>query len=274
MKSIFPGPPSSIQAWIAPYLTTLNMYELSKHFHVVLGASLFYQFLFIVSPFISKRLFTSYLTLNYPTRIKWDVHFVSIIQSILISCLVLRCYQDDKLKQDRLFGYSAYRAVKDIYSLACGYFLWDTITSFRYISLFGVAFYLHGMAALSVFLFSYKPFLMYYGTAFLAFEFSTPFLNIHWFLDKLQMTGGLCQLINGIVLLVVFFLVRILWGLYAAFNVFSDIYYNLSIVPLYLALIYLTANILLNILNFYWYSKMLSALKKRLKDPKNYIKNI
>ncbi|KAG4305592.1 hypothetical protein PORY_001148 [Pneumocystis oryctolagi] len=217
MRSIFPGPPSSVQIWIAPYLETLNMRELSKHFHVVLGALLFYQFLFIISPFISKKAFKSYLTLSKTTRIKWDVHFVSMFQSILISYLVLKC-KNDELKQDRLFGYSAYRG--DIHSLACGYFLWDTIISFRYISLFGIAFYLHGLAALSVFLFSYKPFLMYYGTSFLAFEFSTPFLNMHWFFDKLQMTGGLYQLINGIILLIVFFFVRIVWGLYAAFNVF------------------------------------------------------
>ncbi|EMR10677.1 hypothetical protein PNEG_01375 [Pneumocystis murina B123] len=214
--SIFPSPPTSIETWISPYLDSLNLYTLSKHFHVVLGASLFYQFLFIISPFISKKLSRSYLTLNKSTRIKWDVHFVSMIQSILISCLILGCYQDDELKQDRLFGYNAYKG--DIYSLACGYFLWDTITSFRYISLFGIAICLHGTAALSVFLFSYKPFLMYYGLAFLAFEFSTPFLNIHWFFNKTRMIGGICQLINGIILLLVFFLVRIVWGLYAAFN--------------------------------------------------------
>ncbi|QSL65291.1 hypothetical protein MERGE_002600 [Pneumocystis wakefieldiae] len=182
------------------------------------------------------------------------------------------CALYHELKQDRLFGYNAYKG--DIYSLACGYFLWDTITSFRYISLFGIAICLHGTAALSVFLFSYKPFLMYYGLAFLAFEFSTPFLNIHWFFNKTRMMGGICQLINGIILLIVFFLVRIVWGLYAAFNVFSDIYSNLDIVPVYLIVVYLTANILLNILNFYWYLKMLSVLKKRVKGYyKNDIKN-
>ncbi|KAG4301593.1 hypothetical protein PCANB_001680 [Pneumocystis canis] len=272
MSSIFPSPPSSIQIWIEPYLNSLNMSMLSKHFHVVIGALLFYQFLFMISPFVSKKLTTSYLTLKTSTRIKWDVHFVSMVQSVLISYLVLRYCRDDELKHDRLFGYSAYRG--DIYSLACGYFLWDTIISFFYMSLFGIALCLHGMLALIVFLFSYKPFLMYYGPAFLAFEFSTPFLNMHWFFGKTSMAGGLCQLVNGIIFLIIFFFVRIVWGLYAAFNVFSDIYFNLDVVPTYLALTYFIANTLLNILNFYWYFRMLSILKKWLKGSyKNNIKN-
>jgi hypothetical protein len=34
------------------------------------------------------------------------------------------------------------------------------------------------------------PFANYYGLNFILYEISTPFLNIHWFFDKLNMTGS------------------------------------------------------------------------------------
>ncbi|KAG5439353.1 hypothetical protein PCK2_000802 [Pneumocystis canis] len=207
MKSLFPSPPSLIQIWIEPYLNSLNMSALSKHFHVVIGASLFYQFLFIISPFVSRKLTVSYLALNTSTRIKWDVHFVSMVQSILISYLVLRCWKDDELKQDKLFGYNAYRGGRI-------FILWlvvifSGIRSFHFVIS-------HYSALLCACM---KPFLMYYGTSFLAFEFSTPFLNLDWFFVCLKnnlgfniksMAGGLCQLINGIIFITNYLLIYFL----------------------------------------------------------------
>ena len=43
---------------------------------------------------------------------------------------------------------------------------------------------------------------------------STPFLNVHWCLDKLGKTGSTLQYINGIILLSTFFGVRICYGWY------------------------------------------------------------
>ena len=49
----------------------------------------------------------------------------------------------------------------------------------------------------------------YYGCVFLLYELSTPFLNIHWFCDKLNLTGSKIQLYNGFLLLGTFFLCRL-----------------------------------------------------------------
>ena len=56
------------------------------------------------------------------------------------------------------------------------------------------------------------------------YELSTPFLNIHWFFDKLGMTGTKAQLYNGLTLLVVFFSCRLVWGAYSSFNIYRDVW--------------------------------------------------
>ena len=53
--------------------------------------------------------------------------------------------------------------------------------------------------------FCQRPFVNYYGCIFILWELSTPFLNIHWFLDKVNMTGSRAQLYNGYLLLFSFF---------------------------------------------------------------------
>jgi len=64
----------------------------------------------------------------------------------------------------------------------------------------------------------------YYGPIFLLYELSTPFLNIHWFCDKLKLTGSNYQLVNGVCLITTFFCSRIVWGMYNSTLVFHDIY--------------------------------------------------
>jgi hypothetical protein len=144
-----------------------------------------------------------------------------------------------------------------------------------------------------------RPFINFYSTTFILWELSSPFLNIHWFCDKLGLTGSKLQLYNGIALIATFFSCRLVWGTYNSYWVFRDVwmgYYNRpsyipttpevaqnltvpiryestmrfvtksSHVPLWLAVIYLGANLTLNSLNFYWFIKMIQAVQKRF-DP-------
>jgi TLC domain len=101
----------------------------------------------------------------------------------------------------------------------------------------------------------------------LFFECSTPFLNVHWFTDKVNLTGSLLQLINGIVLMVTFFSARIVWGWYITFNFIRDVYRAREmypdLVPLWLFGFYIFANVFLNSLNLYWFSKMIDSMRRR-----------
>jgi len=145
-----------------------------------------------------------------------------------------------------------------------------------------------------------RPFLNYYGCTFILYELSTPFLNVHWFFDKLHMTGSKAQLYNGIALIGMFFSCRLVWGTIQSGFVYRDMFHavrngptmpfaaetpaNASIaygnedimffakdaapVPLWLAGVYVGANLTLNMLNFHWFFKMIAAVRKRFEPAK------
>ena len=153
---------------------------------------------------------------------------------------------------------------------------------------------------------SQRPFVNYYGPTFILYELSSPFLNFHWFFDKVNLTGSRAQLYNGILLLLTFFSCRLVWGTYQSLRVYQDVWAALHytpggglvatdpsfgigtsateksgdanaemmrfagerVVPLWLACTYLGSNVVLNTLNFYWFGKMIEAVKKRFQPQK------
>jgi hypothetical protein len=115
------------------------------------------------------------------------------------------------------------------------------------------------------------------------YELSTPFLNIHWFFDKLGMTGTKAQLYNGLTLLGVFFSARLVWGAYSSYNIYRDVWQALHFtdamktstnedmmrfgldrsLPMWLCVLYMGGHVILQALNVYWFGKMIAAVKKR-----------
>lgn len=72
-----------------------------------------------------------------------------------------------------------------------------------------------------------RPFVNYYAPVFILYELSSPFLNIHWFLDKVNMTGSRAQWYNGMALLSVFFCCRLVWGTWQSVMVYKDMWFAL-----------------------------------------------
>ena len=122
------------------------------------------------------------------------------------------------------------------------------------------------------------------------YELSTPFLNIHWFFDKLGMTGTKAQLYNGLMLLVVFFCCRLVWGAYSSINIYRDVWnawhFNAQttklstneemmrfggdrLLPMWLVALYMGGHVTLQALNVFWFGKMISAVKKRFIKVEN-----
>jgi len=261
---LFPSPSEEVIQFITPFCDALGFKALPPHLHVILAGALFYQLIFLLSPLLCAPI-KSYTTLRRRSKINWDIHVVSMVQSLIIVWLAYLALGDPLLKENRAFGYSPFGA--DVAALACGYFVWDSYVSLKYVRMFGWGFALHGLASFYVFLFGFRPFLMYYGPAVLFFELSTPFLNIHWFSDKFRLTGSNFQIANGIVLILVFFCSRILGGWYITYHFTLDILHarktNPELTPLWLASLYITANLFLNFLNIYWFSKMIDSIRRR-----------
>ncbi|CAB4424859.1 unnamed protein product [Rhizophagus irregularis] len=244
------------------FFNSISLPKLTYHWHMLLLSTFTCNVTVVFSRLISSYLFPkTYNNLQGLKKLNWDIHFVSMVHCLLIVLLSIPIFWDEELIKDKVFGYDNYAG--NVYSIACGYFLWDALVSLYHVREFGIGFVLHGTCCFGVFLFAYRPFLNYYGAVFLMFEISTPFLNIHWFMDKLGLTGTLPQLINGVCLLTSFFCARIIFGFYMSYHTFQSVLQVIDKIPLFLCVIYGTANIILNCLNVYWFVKMIEALLKR-----------
>ncbi|KAL1638832.1 hypothetical protein SLS58_008537 [Diplodia intermedia] len=221
--------PAALQHAIKPFADYMSFKTLPLHIHELLFAVLLYHITnTVISPWLSTRLFPDiYPKFNKRTRINWDVHVVSLVQSTLINALALWVsYADNERAEmdweSRVWGYTGASGL--VVAFSCGYFVWDLWISLRYVNVFGLGLLAHAVSALSVYSFGFRPFVNFYAPTFILYELSSPFLNIHWFCDKLNMTGSRVQLYNGFCLLGTFFAARLCWGTYQSFHVFADIY--------------------------------------------------
>ncbi|KAL1306059.1 hypothetical protein AAFC00_004185 [Neodothiora populina] len=300
---IVPAPEWVIKA-TTPIAERLALPTLPFHIHEIFLAFCMYQTIHsYISPALS-RLFVPqrYAAFNKRTRINWDVHTVSLTQSLIVNsvALYLIFYDEERKNMNwagRIWGYDGASGM--LQGLAGGYFIWDLIITIRWLDIFGVGMLMHAISAVTVFSLGFRPFLNYYGPVFVLYELSSPALNMHWFMDKLQLTGSIYQLINGIILISTFFFCRLVWGSINSVYVFTDIWHAMQHtglgddmmplspdsvpvfadatgvmqfagrreLPVWLALSYLASNIVLNVLNYYWFYKMIQTLRSRFEPP-------
>ncbi|MCJ1391273.1 hypothetical protein MMC18_004136 [Xylographa bjoerkii] len=341
MLDPFLAPIPILSALSAPVARILHLTTLPLHIHEVLIAFTFYNLVNSYgSPYISTRLFPrEYGSLSAKTRLNWDVHVVSFVQSCIINFLALWVMWRDEERRSmdwrgRVYGYTGGDGM--IQGFAAGYFLWDLCISVMHVDVFGWGMLAHAVSALVVFSLGFvgglvtlcldpphariplvtqsfallsqihalwltslpeqRPFVNFYAPTFILYELSSPFLNIHWFCDKLHLTGSRVQLYNGLVLLATFFSCRLVWGTYQSLRVYQDVWAAIQtpgvlpiltnstttaasadphsgilrfqgdgVIPVWLACTYLGSNIVLNTLNFYWFGKMIEAVKKRFR---------
>lgn len=245
-----------------------NVFE--EHWHEVVLSLLFYGTIHLLSPFVMSRWMGShYTTLPKRTRVNFDVHVVSMVQCF-ISIASLAPMWNHSHWQNRLNdpkssieGSTPYGSF--VAAITVGYFVWDVIVCTVYFLLFGLGFLVHGLAALYVFSFCMRPYAQPWIPAFLLFELSTPFVNINWFASKLPagVIGSKTFIINGLCLLFTFFTVRILWGFYAVTIVARDMFAVWNDNPKFLPVTILGLNVTLDVLNVFWFQKMVKIATKK-----------
>lgn len=262
-------------AWARPFLANPDSTFL-LHWHEILGSFLFYCAIQAVSPAISTALLgKSYTGLNHKTKLNFDIHVVSMVQCIISVVTLIPAWGHEHFQSRvadpyaSIFGYNAYSGF--VTAITIGYFIWDLIVCLAYLKLFGVGFLLHAFAALYVFgVALLKPYCMPWMPAFLLFELSTPFVNINWFSSRLP-AGTVPDkviLINGLLLLATFFFVRIIWGFYAVGLVAYDMYRVAHLASLFWPWSILILNFSLDVLNVYWFMKMVAIAKKKAQGAK------
>jgi len=225
----FIPPIPALSRAVQPFADYFSLTTLPLHIHEVVGSFLGYTFINVIfAPWISNLLFPDkYGKLSRERKINWNVHVVSLCQSTMINTLALWVMWNDEERKNmdwtqRVWGYTG--AAGMIQGLAAGYFLWDLMITLQNVKVFGFGMLAHALSALCVFSFGFRPFVNYYGCTFILYELSSPFLNFHWFFDKLDMTGSKAQLYNGFALLFTFFSCRLVWGTYQSVRVYQDVW--------------------------------------------------
>ncbi|KAG6830757.1 hypothetical protein H0H92_014838 [Tricholoma furcatifolium] len=215
-------------------LTKLPPY-LPTFWYSFFGFSFVHQ---VLVPWASKKWFpVAYGSKGHKARNAWSIHVVSQIHTLIIVPFSLWAiyHESPERGADRAFGWDS--MVGHVHAIACGYFLWDSLDAVVNFTDIG----------------------------------STFFLNIHWFLDKTNRTGSKAQLVNGIFLLGSFFGVRLVYGGKMSYEFLRTLMQVRHEMPWKYIIVYATGNALLTSLNWFWFSKMISALKRRFEedDPKD-----
>ena len=162
MRDPLPPPAPILFNLVKPYADKLGLTTLPYHIHEVIFAFFLYQTIqSLVSPVLSTYLFPNiYPRLNSRTRVNWDVHVVSLVQSCLVNSMALwvmftdmERYQMSSNTVERVFGYTGASGL--IQAFAAGYFVWDLLVSTRYIKIFGLGIWAHAVTALLVFSFGF-----------------------------------------------------------------------------------------------------------------------
>ncbi|KAL5533261.1 hypothetical protein ACEPAF_5037 [Sanghuangporus sanghuang] len=271
MSGILASMRLALQDLSRPFVPPLGITKLPEYAHVIAASSLSFFFIHLVlAPLLSKALFPrSYGQLkSHRSRNNWNIHIVSLIHALTVIPLAFKSLYLPALDADRAFGWDPQYGT--LAGIACGYFIWDTLESLWHFS--DISFVIHGVACFFIYFLSFTPFIAYFGPRFLLWELSTPFLNIHWFLDKMNLTGSTIQLVNGILLLSSFAGARLVYGFIKSYAFYQTLFAIKDQVPLGVTLTYGLGNVVLNVLNIFWFVKMISALQKRMKPTENGVK--
>ncbi|KAF8263047.1 DUF887-domain-containing protein [Lactarius quietus] len=197
-------------------------------------------------------------------RVGWQSRVASLVHALLILPLAARCLHIPALTADRAFGWDP--RVGTLFAVTSGYFLWDSVVCLVHFEGFG--FMMHGFACLLVYLNAFRPFVAYYGARFLLWELSTPFLNIHWMLDKTGQTGSPLQLVNGLILISTFVSARLVYGSIMSYQFFQTLFEVRDGLSSAVLAGYACGCTALNGLNVFWFMKMTAALRKRFNEKK------
>ena len=88
---LFAPCPPTLTTLVEPYATKIGLPSLSLHIHQVIAAALAYHTIYLlISPILSSLVLpTIYRNFDKRTKINWNVHVVSFVQSTFICILAI-----------------------------------------------------------------------------------------------------------------------------------------------------------------------------------------
>ncbi|XP_072500172.1 TLC domain-containing protein 4 [Notamacropus eugenii] len=227
---------------------------------IVFTSFLMFQLLFhVVSSWFSAQVTSGFNKLSTQKKIEWNSRIASTFHSLLVGSLCLYIlFFDEATIADPLWGEPSLVQVN--LAIVSGYLLSDILLILLYWKVIGDKFFIiHHSAALYAYYFVLtQGLLAYFGNFRLLAEFSNPFVNQRWFLEVLGYPkSSKANIINGILMTVVFFIVRIavMFPFYShMFSVFgTEGFYRLGLVA---QSAWIGCCVVLDVMNVMWMIKI------------------
>eukprot|EP00210_Caulerpa_lentillifera_P001294 g1247.t1 len=187
-----------------------------------------------------------------------SVRMIGFVHNTIQITLSLWALNSPILWEDTWHG--ATKLSQVIAIISAGFFLWDTAVAIRRASADGAEFILHGALCFCFYFYvACTGNFHFYGCSFLLWELSTPFVHLRWLLYKIGKQNSVWYLYNGIGMVVVFGLCRIIWGGYLGARYFISSFTPQNTISSLTINVMRVICVALNGLNWFWYSKILSA---------------
>eukprot|EP01138_Halocafeteria_seosinensis_P011645 gb/GECG01011896.1/.p1 GENE.gb/GECG01011896.1/~~gb/GECG01011896.1/.p1 ORF type:complete len:381 (+),score=6.72 gb/GECG01011896.1/:1-1143(+) len=256
------------------YLTEFWVQAFTQHYTLILSATAVFTVIQQLCRFILPRWFpeaTKQVAKQFRTHgdalNDLSTRLVAFIHAVYVTIggIYVLVTADTDLSSNY---YGVNPVAEHVFGVAAGYFMWDLVICV-YLH-WGFAYIMHAVCGLLIFMGGMHPFLQYYGSIFLIFELSTPFLHarkVFLFLDKsktsvFKFTSAAFGL--------TFFLARIALGLPASFVFVRDMYLHVlsgecrNVVAV---ITYVVINVFLMGLNITWFSFIVKTVMKKREPP-------
>ncbi|XP_029640227.1 TLC domain-containing protein 4-B [Octopus bimaculoides] len=219
-----------------------------------------------VSPILSAFVFPGYLHLHTEKKIDWNTRVISSIHAAVVSsmCAYTLLY-DAGLSKDPIWWDAP--VVRTSCAIVVGYMVADLIIMTVHYKTIGEVFYFfhHGASIYAYVYVMTIGVLPYFANYRLIAEFSTPFVNQRWFLDVLgyEKKSSLF-VVNGIVMTIVFFLVRVACMPLYWYKVYSVCGTHSFITLGHMRYVLVFTCVVLDSINLYWFYRMCAGVRKVL----------
>ncbi|KAM9689350.1 TLC domain-containing protein 4-like isoform 1-T2 [Trichechus inunguis] len=178
----------------------------------IFASFVIFQLLFhFLSSWFSAKVCPGFNRLNFEKKIEWNSRVVSTCHSLVVGVFSLYIFFfDEAAIADPLWGDPSLGSVN--IAITSGYLISDLLLLVLYWRAIGdKLFVIHHCTALYAYHFVLKDgVLVYIGNFRLIAELSSPFVNQRWFFETLKYPKfSKANVINGVLMTVVFFIVRI-----------------------------------------------------------------
>lgn len=164
------------------------------------------------------------------------------------------------------------------FSYISGFFLWDTV-NMTLSGRFNITYFTHHLIGFLIyFICVQQPYLQYHSIRFLLFEISTIFLNIKIIFENLDLSKkyNFLSILNQILFLISFILVRLVFGVYNTLDGIMVFYKSWSLLESvthpYSAIFLFCSNLTMTLMNFYWGKLLIETAIKIGKEKMNKTK--